>query len=215
MVLENLIPATTVERKPIEMLPLAFLYSTIALFIGLWIFPNYAGLTVVFFTVLAVLPLMLRIISLEERKVFMKQIGLPHKEAMPFFIFLFIGLVLSFTLWFVAFPKPMVNNLFSVQIATISQINSDIVGNFVGGYFSAILVNNIKVLMFVLLFSFIYGAGAIFILTWNASVIAVAVGNTIRNALASASGAVGFAGATAYFSVIFSGSFEVPDSRYT
>ena len=52
-------------------------------------------------------------------------------------------------------------------------------------YFGAILLNNIKVLAFVLLFSFIYGAGAIFILTWNASVISVAIGNTIRNIISS------------------------------
>jgi len=41
-----------------------------------------------------------------------------------------------------------------------------------------------KVLIFCILFSFLYGAGAIFILTWNASVIATAIGNFIRTNLA-------------------------------
>ena len=38
-----------------------------------------------------------------------------------------------------------------------------------------ILVNNIYVLIFCLLFSLLFGAGAIFILAWNASVIATAI----------------------------------------
>jgi uncharacterized membrane protein SpoIIM required for sporulation len=39
------------------------------------------------------------------------------------------------------------------------------------------------VLIFCVLFSFLYGAGAIFILTWNASVIGVAIGDTIKTGI--------------------------------
>jgi uncharacterized membrane protein SpoIIM required for sporulation len=39
-----------------------------------------------------------------------------------------------------------------------------------------IFANNIYVLIFTLIFSLIFGAGAIFILAWNASVIAAAIG---------------------------------------
>ena len=46
-----------------------------------------------------------------------------------------------------------------------------------------ILSNNLRVWAFCILFSFLYGAGAIFILTWNASIIGVAVGDVIREAL--------------------------------
>jgi uncharacterized membrane protein SpoIIM required for sporulation len=99
------------------------------------------------------------------------------------------GLISAFSVWFVVLPHAMVNNLFSVQLGTISAINNNvnqIAGNFIAPstYFGAILLNNIKVLAFVLLFSLIYGAGAIFILTWNASVISVAIGNAIRSIVA-------------------------------
>jgi len=40
----------------------------------------------------------------------------------------------------------------------------------------SIFANNVSVLIFVLVFSLVFGAGAIFILVWNASVIAAAVG---------------------------------------
>ena len=43
-----------------------------------------------------------------------------------------------------------------------------------------ILINNFRVLAFCILFSFLYGAGAIYILTLNASVIGVAIGSLIR-----------------------------------
>ena len=44
------------------------------------------------------------------------------------------------------------------------------------GRFMAILENNVYVMIFTLIFSLIFGAGAIFILAWNASVIAAAIG---------------------------------------
>jgi uncharacterized membrane protein SpoIIM required for sporulation len=42
--------------------------------------------------------------------------------------------------------------------------------------FFSILENNIYVMIFTLVFSLIFGAGAIFILAWNATVIASAIG---------------------------------------
>ena len=63
-------------------------------------------------------------------------------------------------------------------------------------------------LFFVLLFSFIYGDGAIFILTWNASVIAVAIGNSIRGVISSAASSIGVSGATVYFQAVSLGSIR-------
>lgn len=207
MVLESIIPVSTAERKPIEMLPLAFLYSTIAIFIGLWVFPDHASLTMVFFTVMALLPLMVHMIRFEEKTIFSKRLQAfepKHKRTLPFFVFMFVGMVVAFSTWFILFPQSMVSNIFSVQIGTIQAINGN--ANLIAGgaislseYFVAVLSNNLKVLLFSLFFSFIYGAGAIFILTWNASVVAVAIGNVARNVITGAAGTAGFVGAAAYF----------------
>ena len=62
-------------------------------------------------------------------------------------------------------------------------------------------MNNIKVLSFAILFAFIYGAGAIFILTWNASVIGTAIGNFIRSNISQYAGLFGFDKFANYFSV--------------
>ena len=68
--------------------------------------------------------------------------------------------------------------------------------------FSRILLNNIRVLAFAMIFSFIYGAGAIFILTWNASVIGTAMGNTIRSNLGQYAGYIGFERISEYFGIV-------------
>jgi uncharacterized membrane protein SpoIIM required for sporulation len=71
-----------------------------------------------------------------------------------------------------------------------------------------IFLNNFKVLLFCLLFSFIYGLGAIFILIWNASVIAAALGNFIRVNIAKYVSAVGLLKAGAYLQVASLGFFR-------
>jgi stage II sporulation protein M len=48
-----------------------------------------------------------------------------------------------------------------------------------------IFTNNIYVLIFTLLFSLVFGAGVIFILAWNASVIAAAIGIFTKSELSA------------------------------
>ena len=67
---------------------------------------------------------------------------------------------------------------------------------------SKIFLNNVKVMIFCILFSFIYGSGALFIITWNASVIGVAAGNFIRTQLTQFAQIVGYKKIAAYFYVI-------------
>ena len=55
-------------------------------------------------------------------------------------------------------------------------------------HFSAIFSNNIYVLIFTILFSLVFGAGAIFILVWNASVIGAAIGIFTKGSLANLPG---------------------------
>ena len=59
-----------------------------------------------------------------------------------------------------------------------------------------------KVLAFSILFSFIYGAGAIFILAWNATVIGAAMGNFIRANISAYSSSFGLFQAGNYFHVV-------------
>jgi uncharacterized membrane protein SpoIIM required for sporulation len=57
-------------------------------------------------------------------------------------------------------------------------------------------------LFFCIFFSFFYGAGAIFILTWNASVISAAMGAFFRNNIGNYASSVGLTKVAGYFHVI-------------
>jgi len=200
MVLEELIPVKTAEQRPLFALPIAFLYATLAIFIALWIFPSTAAIVAVFLTTIAAMPLFLSIIGFEKTKeesskAYIKELlfsMLDHGEVkkdklLLLFVWLFLGFAIASTFWFAVLPANLVQDLFHLQLNTIKEINIAISGNAIAtSFFVPILVNNIKVLTFSILFSFIYGAGAIFILAWNASVIGVAMGGAIKSSISTA-----------------------------
>jgi stage II sporulation protein M len=187
MVIESLVNPFKAERTPWEMFFVGMFYSSIAVLLSLWIFKPHASLVMVFLTVTACVPIMYGTMKLEEKKdmeiddekILIKE----HGKALSFFIFLFLGITISFTLWYIFLPADLTHTLFSIQTKTISDINTQITGQGINSLplFSKIFLNNVKVLMFCLIFAFVYGFGAIFILTWNASVIGTAIGNFVRS----------------------------------
>lgn len=193
MVLESLINPLKAEREPIDMFFLGSLYSSIAVLLSLWVFKEHSSLVMVFLTVMATVPLMVATLKMEEKKdlVYTGEMTIlrEHAKALKFFMYLFIGFILSYTFWYIILPSDIVSTLFKTQTETINGIN---MGNVIGfntqsfGVFSKIFLNNVRVLIFCILFSFLYGAGAIFILAWNASVISAAIGNFIRTSLDAA-----------------------------
>tara|TARA_Y100000034_G_C6862267_1_gene392571 strand:- start:447 stop:1295 length:849 start_codon:yes stop_codon:yes gene_type:complete len=213
MVLESLVQPGLAEKKPHEMFVVAFAYTAIAILLSIWVFPAHAGLTMVFFTVMAAIPMMVKLIMVEERKIFDRVKVDDHRGTLLFFIFMFLGMVAAFTFFFTVLPEKTVESMYQVQISTIQNVNQNIAneisGNFFGNFFPLIVFNNLKVMIFAILFSFIYGSGAIFILTWNASVISVAMGTLIRELVANAASSVGAVGVGAYF-----GAVGISLSRY-
>ncbi len=200
------------ETHPKRMFFIGLIYSSIAIVLSLWIFNQYASLVMVFFTVLAATPLIYNTIKSEEQKDLTdmpeKKLLKEHSKALSFFMYLFLGITLSCALWYVFIPQSWLSNLFGVQTQTIVDINSSVLKFGSTGFFvqfvkvfSRIFFNNLKVLIFCILFAFIYGVGAIFILTWNASVIGVAIGNFIRSGIAK-TGSFGFSTLSNYFHVI-------------
>ncbi len=119
-------------------------------------------------------------------------------------MWLFLGLVIGFSISYIVFPN--LNNVnFNAQTKVFCAINSPqnydsclsqngiITGDFSNpsGAILNIFANNIGVLVFTLFFSLLFGAGALFILIWNASVIAAAIGMFAKNSLARLPLAVG------------------------
>ena len=207
MVLESLIDPLKAKEKPWKLFFFGFLFCSLAVFISLWVFEANASMLFVFLTVLASAPLIRDSIKLEEKKdlkaVSEKTLLKEHAKTLSFFMFLFFGITIACAFWYSFMPSSMIGPLFKSQVDTITTINSQVVNEFSVSmsHLSKILLNNIKVLVFCIIFSFIYGVGAIFILTWNASIIGVAIGNFFRTNLAEYSSFFGFDKFAAYMHV--------------
>ncbi len=204
MVFEALLDPLKAERNPLDSFLIGLLYPSIAILLTLWIFNGQGSLIMITIVVLASMILMYNVIRLEEQKdkdmtkesTILKE----HSKAVSFFSFLFLGFLVSFALWFTLLPYESSQELFSLQIETIKSINSPITGKFFLDYgeINSIFYSNMGVVLFSVLFSFFFGAGAIFILTWNASVIGTAIGVFIRNNLGVYASKFGFASISNY-----------------
>ncbi|MEK6922591.1 MAG: stage II sporulation protein M [Nanoarchaeota archaeon] len=204
MVFESLIKAKTAEKRPWIVFLLGILYSSIGIIFGLWLFKNDASIFVVSVIVFASIPLMYNIIKLEEKKdrSELRERALlgEHKKALTSFIALFFGVLVGLSSWYIFLPSDDINTLFSSQLREVNLVEKEFSGNIVKpDDFGRIFLNNFRVLAFTFIFSFFLGAGAIFILTWNASLIAVAIGSFVRENLAIFSNNLGFGVWGAYF----------------
>lgn len=208
MVVESLLFPLKAEKKPWEMFFLGFLYTSVGIFLSLWIFRSEASMIMVFMITMAALPIFYNTMKLEESKDMIMDnetaILKEHNKAISFFIYMFIGIAVACALWYSLLPTPTINQLFDKQIGTIQAINNQVSGNVVHNLnvFWKIFFNNFKVLAFSILFAFIYGAGAIFILAWNATVIGAAIGNFIRSNISNYTSSLGLLEAGNYFHVV-------------
>jgi len=189
------------KRAPWEMFFVGMFYAGLAILLVEWFFAKdlvlskYAGILVVTFTVMFCTPFMYFLIKDEEEED-TKYVGMggllkEHGKAVVALMWMFLGFIVAFSILYIVFGA---NTNFKAQIETYCSINKP--NNFDAciqehgiktgtsgtGFvtstdrFLMIFVNNIYVLIFTIVFSLIFGAGAIFILAWNASVIAAAIG---------------------------------------
>ncbi|MFH0808021.1 MAG: stage II sporulation protein M [archaeon] len=162
-----------------------------------------SGLLIVIFTVMCCLPFMYYIVKLEEGKdVSISDSGTlikEHSKAVHALTWMFLGFVVAFSFWYMVLPWDIgiatipgdSGNNFNFQIKTFCAINSPSHFDYCIEQYGVpvttgaatgsdavlgIFANNIYVLIFTILFSLMFGAGAMFILVWNASVISAAIG---------------------------------------
>jgi len=215
MVLESLIDPWSAKKNPLLLFLIGLLFSSVAVLFGIWIFKAQASLVMVFLTVIVAVPLMYATME-EEEELDWKgdgELGIleQHGKAITFFTMMFLGFVVGYTLWYAFLPPEMLESVFNSQIGTIKAINGNMFTVSGVAYAShidslvAIFANNVKVLIFCVFFAFFFGAGAIFILAWNASVIAAAAGTYFRNAIAGLADVAGLNLAANYFHFFVAG----------
>lgn len=200
--LESIVNPKRVEKGPWKMFFVGLVYASLSLLLVNWFFAGdsvlsqYSGMIVVAFCVMFSLPFMYYMIKQEEEEdetvTGLFAVWRIHKDAIYAFMWLFLGFIIAFSFWFIVLQNP---DLFNAQIETYCRINSpgnmqwcldkyDFAQYMDSGTTGAvtkevrlfsIIENNVYVMIFTLLLSLIFGAGAIFVLAWNASVIAAAI----------------------------------------
>ncbi len=182
MVLDRLIDSREALKDPFKTFILGILVSAISIFITYTMFSQTLGLYTTIIITLASLPFMNRLLRYEEKQdedimensTFFQRYG----DIILAYIAFFCGLSLAMSVCFVTLPESITERIFHEQITEINIIR----GNFeFGTKFTTIFMNNFSVTILSFLFSFLFGCGAIFILGWNASVLASAIGLIAKN----------------------------------
>ena len=178
MVLESLVSVREALENPLWVFIVGGFVSTTSLLVSFLLFSSSIGLMSTVLNTIALTPFMVSLLRFESALTEKSKVSdfvtvfQRHKIILKIYVALFAGMIFSYSIIYTILPEKYVEKLFEDQIEQIKLIR----GQFLGGTFLRILLNNLGVLTVCYLFSFLYGAGAVFILSWNASVLATAIG---------------------------------------
>lgn len=179
------------ERHPLEVFLLVFFYTSLSIFLALWILPNQASIAMVFLAIISCLYLVQSTIFVEEEQEKDENsesfLLVRHAKTLWFFLIIFFGFLVAYTFWMLVLPASFTTEIFQLQSATFEEIQM-ITGRVTApDAFSIILSNNLRVLLLSLILALFYGAGSLFILAWNASLMGYIIGGLVKNSLGYAS----------------------------
>lgn len=180
MVLERLVNVRLALMNPFWVFILGGIISVACITITVIIFQSSVGMVSNFLITFAIMPFMLDFLRYEGSKMDQKAEKLKkmnifqrHRQILLIYIAFFAGMVLTESILYFMVPDAWSQKLFQDQIEQIRIIRGNAA---FGGTFQGIVFNNLGVLFISFIFSFVFGAGAIFILSWNASVLSAAIG---------------------------------------
>jgi uncharacterized membrane protein SpoIIM required for sporulation len=190
MVLERLYSMQWIEQKARYAFIMGLSYSILGIATAIFLFPDNPGLVAIAFTSLLILPSLQKLLALEEsqaaRENFFNIFKLfkDHSDIFKIYFFMFLGILLSFAFFSLVWPPLATSRIFAEQSSFILGGATGKAAT--GGILSMLIANNFKVLIVALLASLFYGTGAVFIITWNASVWGVIFGLIAKNSAAAA-----------------------------
>ncbi len=193
---ESIIRFEEANEKPWMMFIWAFIICSIAVLVAMQINyqVSYGGISFnlsgVFSVLFAIIPSVYFVTLLIKKEELLSEKFATRKLEAAFWdrhgkdimilLFFFFGMVFAFAMWTYILP----GDFFQVQSSKITQIQGTVSGQFTEGnlgIFNRVLINNLQVTVFSFMFSLFFGAGAVFILVWNASILGVFVGQLSRH----------------------------------
>lgn len=184
MVLES-IKINWIEHRPYIAFVFGVLYTIIGFFVATIFFKSYVSIAMLFLSTLLVVPSLVKLLEIEEQREsiygirhFFKE----HRDIIEAYIFLFIGVFVGYlVLGFMISPESY-SSVFKIQrdfLTSQEGLSGDLINNFMEAPFRpsmdevfGLLTNNLLLCIILFILSFFYGAGAIFLIIFNASVFA-------------------------------------------
>ncbi len=189
MVFESLLSISSIREKPYLVIIIAILGSIIAVLLTNYL--SKGGLFLVFLIVLAILPVTISNLKREEKKkeydhfweyLYKLNFFWRHLKIIIYYLSIVAGISLTIATIYLLAPADFSNQIFSDQIRTVH----DLTGNFNSpSFFLTIFMNNLLVMTTCFVFSLFYSSGAIFLISWNASVLGVVVGQGAKELCSS------------------------------
>jgi uncharacterized membrane protein SpoIIM required for sporulation len=193
MVVEELFKTKWVEKRPFYSFLLGVFFAIISFVTSYFLFwrsPQFIGVSTILFTVALVIPTINKLFDREERLEAREKLKffIRHEHFIDFFVYFFIGFFLI--LFLIAMVQPTLiltkEQLYDLnapanepgrQLPLPPGSQTDY-GNTIG-----VFKNNMFVLFISFTLSLFYGAGAIFLITLNASIFASTLAKVIKGNL--------------------------------
>lgn len=209
MVLESLIGERNIRKNPFYIFLITFIISIGSILFANVLFPKHASVLSVAFITIGLVPIVHNILAKEEfvealQRKSSSTFFARHFNLILIYVWIFIGIIVAFAFMYVLLPADVKQDTFDEQINSFCAIaGSDscelgvpysLTGKALAGAFDScsnpatknvfscslfIFENNMGVLIFTIILSLLYGAGAIFIIAWNASIIGLFFGEMI------------------------------------
>ncbi len=206
MVLEAIIGEANVRKHPVLIFFVAFLVSVGGIIAAYQVFQSYSSVLATAFITIGLVPIIHNVFAREQYDEIMHRKSAAtffarHFNVIMLYVWIFVGVVFAFAVVYSLSPAELRTTLFSEQINAFCSISdsancvggvpNSIVANFSASAFDScknpntrevfscslyVFENNTRVLIFVLILSLLYGAGAIFIIVWNASILGIFFG---------------------------------------
>ncbi len=167
------------KAKPYEVFIFGLIFAPLAFFFSYMLFPEFSSVLGCAFITILFVPFFQHLFLDEEKKeewdtIHKKRENVfhRHEHVLVFYSSFFLAIILMLSILFFFLPDSKRSVLFSKQIQELQRISTLSTGHVISSNSGLIFLNNTLVLLLAFASSLLFGTGAIFILSWNASVIA-------------------------------------------
>lgn len=199
MVFEQLLDSTKVKKHPLVILLLSFFYVLVAYGVAYFFFGSAASIVAVFTLTLLLVPALYHLVSLEEnieRRKGIHGFFRNHRDFFKIFGLAFLGIVLGLVVISFVLPADLFvyQHEFLVRHHGLYLMEEFAQSPYMPAFSDvwSVFSFNVYVVLICLVLSVFYGAGAVFLIVFNASLFASFFFHVINNIGSKASGLVLF-----------------------